>query len=474
MSTAQLLSNILLCLSLIFQCSFAVSPFGKIVPRFPSALIHPEMAAMGPMRPGYFTQVLDHFGFRPEGYQTFQQRYLINSTFWGGPWRNAPILWFAQNTGFMFEMAPCFNALLVFIEHRFYGKSIPFGGNKEVASSNSSTLGYLSSTQALADYATQITDLKKNWTAEDSPVVVFGGSYGGILFIENAAMPAAWFRLKYPHIAIGALSSSSPVLNFDNISSPYSFNDIITRGFRSESKNCCKVIKRSWNSMDAGYLQGWLQTALVYTAMTDYPTPSNFLSPLPAYPVKRMCKAIDDPSKEDDDFAKLYATASIYYNYSGGVSCFDLMDNSDSRGLGRRGWKYNYNHNYTCTSDSIVIPSPTWIPIAFGGHDIRRTLRRFGSNIIFFNGLRDPWSGGGVLKSISKSIVAIVAKKVTFNRRKLSMMGAHHADLLYSTNEDPKWLQDVRKKEIKIISSWISRYYRDLAKSSSQFRFSNS
>jgi lysosomal Pro-X carboxypeptidase len=56
---------------------------------------------------------------------------------------------------------------------------MPFGGNKEVAYSNSSTLGYLTSTQALADYATLIIDLKKNLSATDSPVVVFGGSYGG-------------------------------------------------------------------------------------------------------------------------------------------------------------------------------------------------------------------------------------------------------------------------------------------------------
>ncbi|KAF8044103.1 hypothetical protein BT93_A2168 [Corymbia citriodora subsp. variegata] len=500
MSTPQLLSNLLLCLSLIFQCSFAVSPFGKIIPRFSSPLIHPENSQPslsndqssnnGLYKTRYFTQILDHFSYRPESYQTFQQKYLINSTFWGGPQRNAPIFvytgnegdieWFAQNTGFMFETAPRFNALLVFIE---------------VASSNASTPGYLSSTQALADYATLITDLKKNLTAEHSPMVVFGGSYGGML--------AAWFRLKYPHIAIGALASSAPILDFVNITSPYSFNDIVTRDFRSESENCYRMIKRLWqkiedtakqqggleilrksfrlckNFKNADYLTGWLETAFTYVAMTDYPTPSNFLAPLPAYPVKQMCKAIDDPSKGDDDFAKLYDAANIYYNSSGGASCFDVMDDSDPHGLDLWGWqactemvmpsdgsretsifpayKYNYNDEIgSCASEFSIVARPAWIPTEFGGYNIRRTLRRFGSNIIFFNGLRDPWSGGGVLKSISKSIVAIVAKK-----------GAHHVDLRFSTSEDPKWLQDVRKKEIKIISGWISQYYHDLAEPSS-------
>ncbi|KAL7229111.1 hypothetical protein ACSBR2_007747 [Camellia fascicularis] len=182
----------------------------------------------------FFTQTLDHFNYNPQSYDTFQQRYLINDTYWGGAKNNAPIFvytgnegeieWFAQNTGFMFETAPSFKALLIFIEHRFYGQSMPFGGDKNIAYQNSSTLGYLSSTQALADYATLIIDLKKNLSATDSPVVVFGGSYGGML--------AALFRLKYPHVTVGALSSSSPILLFKNISSPYAFNNIITQDFR--------------------------------------------------------------------------------------------------------------------------------------------------------------------------------------------------------------------------------------------------
>ncbi|GKV31869.1 hypothetical protein SLEP1_g40527 [Rubroshorea leprosula] len=49
----------------------------------------------------------------------------------------------------------------------------------------------------------------------------------------------------------------------------------------------------------------------------------------------------------------------------------------------------------TCKLLFDIQPRPNWILTEFGGHDIEVVLKRFGSNIIFFNGLRDPWSGGG-------------------------------------------------------------------------------
>ncbi|CAK9323013.1 unnamed protein product [Citrullus colocynthis] len=209
--------------------------------------------------------------------------------------------------------------------------------------------------------------------------------------------------------------------------------------------------------------------------MTDYPTPSNFLNPLPAYPVKQMCKAIDDPTTGNDTFAKLYGAANVYYNYSGTATCFDLDDDSDPHDLGDWTWQACTEMILPIggnTEDSIfpastwhfadrfnfckrlydVEPRRIWIPTHFGGHNIERVVKRFGSNIIFFNGLRDPWSGGGVLKNISSTIMAIVAKE-----------GAHHVDLRFSNPEDPKWLKDVRKQELNIIQDWLSQYYLDLA-----------
>ena len=58
----------------------------------------------------------------------------------------------------MWDLAGEFGAAIVFAEHRFYGKSMPAGNDSYRTVEN---LGYLSSTQALADFAQLITFLKE-------------------------------------------------------------------------------------------------------------------------------------------------------------------------------------------------------------------------------------------------------------------------------------------------------------------------
>jgi lysosomal Pro-X carboxypeptidase len=231
----------------------------------------------------FFTNKVDHFSFRPKSYRTYQQRYLFNDTFWdrsqGAMFfyagNEGSIEWFARNTGFMWQLAQQQKALLVFAEHRFYGASMPSKGH----------LSLLTAEQALADFAVLLTSLKQNLTAQSTPVIAFGGSYGGML--------AAWMRLKYPHVISGAIASSAPILWFEDLTPVDSFERIVTNNFRAASQSCVNAINSSWAAIDevvgkdggvealartfkvckldgAEGLKGWLQGAwLVFNIATD-------------------------------------------------------------------------------------------------------------------------------------------------------------------------------------------------------------
>jgi lysosomal Pro-X carboxypeptidase len=111
--------------------------------------------------------------------------------------KDAPIFFFPgcessidtvpDNQGFLYDLAPEFGAAIVFAEHRYYGKTLPFGNESFSSLSN---LGLLSSEQALADYVILIDYLKANRlpNATRSPVIAFGGSYCGDL--------TAYMRIK--------------------------------------------------------------------------------------------------------------------------------------------------------------------------------------------------------------------------------------------------------------------------------------
>lgn len=96
------------------------------------------------------------------------------------------VLLYVNATGLMWENAKEFGAMLIFAEHRYYGESLPFGAD------TFKHMQWLTTEQALADYASLIYDLKSKRSLEDVPVIGFGGSYGGML--------GAWGRLKYPHV----------------------------------------------------------------------------------------------------------------------------------------------------------------------------------------------------------------------------------------------------------------------------------
>ena len=67
-------------------------------------------------------------------------------------------------------------------------------------------LKYLSSEQALSDLAyfiRFIVDNRLHGVTTNNPWIAIGGSYPGAL--------SAWFRTKYPHLTVGAISSSGVI-----------------------------------------------------------------------------------------------------------------------------------------------------------------------------------------------------------------------------------------------------------------------
>ncbi|XP_074266605.1 uncharacterized protein LOC141589884 [Silene latifolia] len=197
-----------------------------------------------------FQQHIDHFVFGVESNNaTFIQRIYIDHTYRDGhPDEDGmPILVYlggeanvkhcvAEGGGIMTMAASKFRALIVYIEHRFYGQSVPLG-SIDAAMMDPYVRGCLTSHQALADAANAIRGLKSDWSLQSSRVIAFGGSYGGLL--------AAWFRIKYPNIVDGALASSAPVFDSEDLALENEYCSIVSRDFKDMNEKCYDYIAQS-------------------------------------------------------------------------------------------------------------------------------------------------------------------------------------------------------------------------------------
>ncbi|KAI3826437.1 hypothetical protein L1987_00485 [Smallanthus sonchifolius] len=304
----------------------------------------------------FYNQTLDHFNYKPESYATFQQRYIINSKWWGGANKNAPIFAYlgakgpihqdVTGLGFLPENAQRFKALLVYLEHRYYGESNPVGSKggpdsieaMKESVKNVTIRGYFNTAQALADYAELLLHIKNKLYAHNSPIIVIGGSYGGML--------ASWFRLKYPHIALGALASSAPILYFDDITPQDGYYSIVTKDFKEASKNCYATIKQSWDEIDriasmpnglailsqkfktcsplnnSFELKDYLDS--MYAGAAQYNAP-------PKYPTTQICQGIDGASNATDILDRVFAGVVAY---KPGRHCYNMTPEVTQTSIG--------------------------------------------------------------------------------------------------------------------------------------------
>ncbi|OQR90555.1 serine protease family S28, partial [Achlya hypogyna] len=143
---------------------------------------------------------------------TWKQRYQYNDEWYGGA--GSPVFLYingeweakaatvSERRSTMNEMAKRHKAMVVAVEHRYYGDSIPNGDQTDSAMKK-----HLTSDEALADLvhkrATFHAFFTKEHDLQGAPWIAWGYSYAGML--------SAWFKLKYPTLVAGAVSSSAPV-----------------------------------------------------------------------------------------------------------------------------------------------------------------------------------------------------------------------------------------------------------------------
>jgi pimeloyl-ACP methyl ester carboxylesterase len=107
-------------------------------------------------------------------------------------------------------------------------------------------------------------------------------------------------------------------------------------------------------------------------------------------------------------------------------------------------------------------PWSTWLQTYYGG------VRMSGhSNIVFSNGLLDPWSAGGVNRDMS-----ILSQVEGLNEYRTEIQnitetdvvaliipfGGHHTDLMYSSEADPACVTEARRIEEGLIKKWIDAW----------------
>ncbi|ETW05762.1 hypothetical protein H310_03446 [Aphanomyces invadans] len=449
----------------------------------------------------YMTQTLNHFEAIPD---TYSQRYFVCSEFWHGD--GAPIFFYVGNeadvelylnhTGLMWENAAEFGALLVFAEHRFFGKSVPYGADA------SKHLQHLSSEQALADYAVLLREIKAARNVTKSAVIGFGGSYGGML--------GTWFRIKYPHVIDGVIAGSAPVLSFLGDTPPANltaYSQIVTFDASAAGgsvPNCVANVRRSWDVLfesaktaegrkfmgdalglceplateeDALSIPGWMKSAYEYLAMGNYPYPSSYImngvSELPAYPVRAACLPLEPlfPATKEGNRSLLHAmraSIGVYYNSTFDTPCYSTSSPSAESQVDANYWDYLFCselyqpqdqgvndmfwldlHNDTamaeeCLAQWNVTLRPLWATTVYGGHKALKDT----SNIVFSNGNYDPWSGMGVLEDMSESVVAVKVDG-----------GAHHLDLMFSHPLDSPGVKAAREVEKAHIRKWIQQVH---------------
>ncbi|KAF0983855.1 hypothetical protein FDP41_007770 [Naegleria fowleri] len=438
----------------------------------------------------WMTQTLDHFD--PQNTETFQQRFWVNETMWNRA-NNGPVFIIIGGEGpasagyvnghfITNEYAKRYGALIAALEHRFYGESVP---RQSLSTQN---LRYLTSEQALQDLVDFRSYLIKKYNINEAKTkfVSFGGSYSGNL--------SAWLKLKYPHLFVGAIASSGPVL------AQLEFPEYMMVVQNSVGPKCAERIRQANDLAEQLLLTpaGRLRVAKLFNvcnpeSLTDVNDVATFFSSLSdgvcevvqynldnngqkAFNISSMCNIIESGSDALESFANWVNTFNSYSGNSCTENLYSDMikqmkderpfpQNQNSAG---RAWTYQTCVEFGYYQDAVGDKQPFSTKITlqyflqqcseiFGINgmkpDIAFTNNMYGaknidtSNTVFSSGSVDPWSVLAVTRPTQ-----FVPQGNIFH-----MQGtAHCADLYASSPNDLPDLVRTRVETQKLMDKWLA------------------
>ncbi|CAK4098220.1 unnamed protein product [Aphanomyces euteiches] len=193
------------------------------------------------LKPHFFSKaIVDHTAKKPK---YWRQRYYFNKEYWGGP--GFPIFLMIGGEAAiqpsdvsheMFHMntlAIEHKALLLSLEHRYYGESYP------VPDMSVENMQYLTISQALADIALFHDHIAEEYETPSSKWIAFGGSYPGNL--------AVWLKQEYPHVVVGSVASSAPV---KLVADYKEYMEVVGKDFERGGAECGKSIQNAMQALD--------------------------------------------------------------------------------------------------------------------------------------------------------------------------------------------------------------------------------
>lgn len=207
---------------------------------------------------GTFQQAIDHFAQATK--KTFAQRYWVESAY-ATSGNNAPVIYHICGEGDVDQSyflsdnaiawAQTLGAHIVYLEHRYYGQSLPF---PDLSTDHLQFLTLNNVLEDLGDFQKWLTT-KMGWTGK---WISIGGSYSGTL--------SALYRQAHPELVIGALASSAPMVS--GVGQP----DYDDSGDLSNTDPSGDTGARQWAYQACTTFGFWLADGPSFGSVLDFPS----------------------------------------------------------------------------------------------------------------------------------------------------------------------------------------------------------